>query len=102
MYASTFANAGSPVNNPEVVHRINSNQSSPLKGTLKAKARCCKTLLTGGASRPGLVPGHQAVRGWAMSVYFPRVLIWSHVPSKDGRSLLTYPQIHSMCVPKKR
>lgn len=38
MHASTFTNAASPVNNTEVVHRINSNQSSPLKGTLKAKA----------------------------------------------------------------
>lgn len=38
MPASTFTNAGSPVNNTEVVHRINSNQSSPLKGALKARA----------------------------------------------------------------
>lgn len=52
MHASTFTNAGSPVNNTEVVHRINSNQSSPLKGTLKAKAWCCKPFLAGGVCVP--------------------------------------------------
>jgi len=56
MHASTFTNAGSPVTNSEVVHRINSNQSSPLKGTVKAKAWCGKPFLTRGVCIPVACP----------------------------------------------
>lgn len=74
MHVSTFTNAGSPVNNTEVVHRINSNQSSPLKGTLKAKAQRYKPILTRGMCRPLVAPEHPAVpaSGLVMSVHFSR------------------------------
>ena len=71
MHASTFTNAGSPVNNTEVVHRINSNQSSPLKGTLKAKAWSANPFSQEVCVYLWLVPLlHPSAPGLGMSVRF--------------------------------
>lgn len=69
MHASTFTNAGSPVNNTEVVHRINSNQSSPLKGTLKAKAWSANPFSQEVCVYLWLVPLHLSAPGLETSVY---------------------------------
>lgn len=100
MHASTFANAGSPVNNPEVVHRINSNQSSPLKGTLKAKARCCKNPSCRRCEQTWAGPGAPSCYRLGNVKAFPRGADLSRVLTRKKGSLLTYPKYTACVFPK--
>lgn len=82
MHTSTFTNAASSVNNTEVVHRINSNQSSPLKGTLKAKAWSASPFSQDVCRYLWQVLLHPSAPG-LVGCLFPALLIWGNISSEE-------------------